>query len=208
MSFVNLTGRKISFTIVYCGPDGAGRRTTVERLRSLLPENQTGLLSRYPTVDGPGVSVFEYQTIEPGVMRGFTTTFTVSSLPNEPRYDATRRFLLRAADGIVFVGDSQWVHMLDNEQAMGQLRSALQSASRSLETIPLVLQLNKRDLPEVAPKEYMDYLLNRGQSRAAVVETVALDGNGVLEAFDCLREQLACEIGLCETAQTDPGTAV
>lgn len=101
-------------------------------------------------------------------------------------YNQTRRLVLAGADGIVFVADSQWDCMENNADSFQNLQENLKTHSRTLDTIPYLLQFNKRDLASVAPVEYMDFLLNRLKTRVQFFETMATHGIGVAETLNTI----------------------
>jgi len=99
-------------------------------------------------------------------------------------YNETRKLVLRHVDGIVFVADSQWEKMAENADSFRNMQENLVENGLNLERIPYVLQFNKRDLPNVAPVHYMDFLLNRGPRRVPVFESIAIECRGVFEALN------------------------
>jgi hypothetical protein len=101
-------------------------------------------------------------------------------------YNETRRLLLAGADGIVFVADSQWDQMESNAESLRNLEENLKTHGLSLDRLPRVLQFNKRDLADVAPLHYMNYLLNQGANRVPSVDSVATRGVGVFRTLNLI----------------------
>jgi signal recognition particle receptor subunit beta len=99
-------------------------------------------------------------------------------------YNATRKLVLRGVDGIVFVCDSQWSKMKENVESFRNMEDNLRSYGYDLDSIPYVLQYNKRDLPSIAPAEYLDWLLNLGA--VPTFSSCALDGHGVFDTLDAV----------------------
>jgi signal recognition particle receptor subunit beta len=96
----------------------------------------------------------------------------------------TRKLVLRGVDGIVFVADSQWDRLPDNVESFKNLEENLREYDYDLDELPYVIQYNKRDLPNVAPIEYLDFLLNRRPRRVPCFEAVAVDGAGVFDTLN------------------------
>src|SRR5256886_6646407 len=103
---------------------------------------------------------FDFLPIEAVAIKGFKTKFQLYTVPGQVIYNSARQLVLRGVDGIVFVADSQYEKMPENVESFQNLMDNLQSQKLNLAEIPYVLQYNKRDLPNAAPFEYMDYLLN------------------------------------------------
>jgi hypothetical protein len=96
----------------------------------------------------------------------------------------TRRLVLRGVDGIVFVADSQWDRLHENVESFRNLEENLKEYGYRLDEIPYVIQYNKRDLPNVAPVEYLEYMLNRRSRRVPYFESVAVEGKGVFDTLN------------------------
>ena len=109
-------------------------------------------------------------------------------MPGQVYYNMTRKLVLRGVDGIVFVADSQWDRLRENVESFRNLEENLKEYGYNLDEIPYVIQYNKRDLPNVAPVEYLEYLLNRRGRRVPYFESVAVEGKGV---FDTLNTRVA-----------------
>src|SRR5437868_3542506 len=103
---------------------------------------------------------FDFLPIEAMSIKGFKTKFQLYTVPGQVIYNTTRQLVLRGVDGIVFVADSQYDKMPENVEAFANLEENLKTLKLNLPDIPYVLQYNKRDLPNVAPVEYMEFLLN------------------------------------------------
>lgn len=127
---------------------------------------------------------FDYLPIEVADINGYRLKFGLYTVPGQVLYNATRKLVLRGADGIVFVADSQWDLMDENVDSLENLQQNLTEYNVNLDDIPYVLQLNKRDMPDVAPRWYMNHVLNPGG--VPVVEAVAPEGKGVNETLYCL----------------------
>src|SRR3989475_8292186 len=126
---------------------------------------------------------FDFLPLDLGTVRGFKTRLPLSPGPGKLSYGASRKLILKGADGVVFVADSQEERMDANLETLENLREHLKEHSLNFGTIPYVLQLNKRDLPNILPPEELKkHLQAKGEP---IVEAVAVTGQG---GFDTLKE--------------------
>ena len=126
---------------------------------------------------------FDFLPIDLGTVRGFKTRIHLYTVPGQVFYEASRKLILKGADGVVFVADSQEERLDANLETLDNLREHLKEHKLDFSTIPYVLQLNKRDLPNVLPVEELKKQLSVKAEPA--VEAVAVTGEGV---FDTLKE--------------------
>ena len=126
---------------------------------------------------------FDFLPIDLGTVRGFKTRIHLYTVPGQVFYEASRKLILKGADGVVFVADSQEERLDANLETLDNLREHLKEHKLDFNTIPYVLQLNKRDLPGILPVEELSkHLQVKGEP---VSEGVAVTGQGV---FETLRE--------------------
>ena len=105
-------------------------------------------------------------------------------MPGQSIYNTTRQLVLKGVDAIVFVVDSHWDRMADNVESFGNLQENLIENHLSLLQIPYVLQYNKRDIPNAAPINYLEFTFNNRANRAIAFEASAAEGDGVLETLN------------------------
>jgi mutual gliding-motility protein MglA len=181
MSLVNYSTREITSKIVYYGPGRSGKTTNLQYIHTQVPEDRRGRMVSLAT-ETDRTLFFDFLPLDLGTISGFQTRFQLYTVPGQVYYDATRKLVLQGADGVVFVADSQRVQRDDNIESFRNLQVNLLEQGVDPRTIPIVLQYNKRDLPDVLSIEEMDDLLNyRDLPR---YEAEALAGTGV---FDTLR---------------------
>jgi len=126
---------------------------------------------------------FDFLPLELGKIGEYKVRFHLYTVPGQVFYDASRKLILKGADGVVFVADSQEERLDANLETLENLREHLKEHKLEFATIPYVLQLNKRDLPGVLPVEELAKQLQvKGEP---VMEAVAITGQGV---FETLRE--------------------
>lgn len=180
MSFVNYNSKEINCKIVYFGPAMSGKTTNLQYIYSQThPEGKGKMISLQ--TDTERTLFFDFLPLALGTLRGFKIRFHLYSVPGQSYYDASRKLILRGVDGIVFVSDSSVTRMEANLESFATLRENLEEQGYEIESIPLVFQYNKRDLPNVCPFPEMEKVLNpRG---LPAFEAVASNGMGVLETL-------------------------
>jgi signal recognition particle receptor subunit beta len=135
---------------------------------------------------------FDFLPLDLGTVRGFKTRFHLYTVPGQVFYDASRKLILRGVDGVVFVADSQEDRMDANIEALDNLNDNLKEHGYDFNKIPYVLQLNKRDLPNILPVDDLKKeLVKKGES---VFEAVAYSGVGVFETLKEVARQVLVEL--------------
>ena len=124
---------------------------------------------------------FDFLPLEVGEIRGFQTRFHLYTVPGQVIYDASRKLILKGLDGVVFVVDSQADRLEENIASMKNLEKNLEQQGYNIKEIPLVIQYNKRDLPNSMPIAELRRHVNK--HNAPEVEAVAFEGKGVLDSF-------------------------
>lgn len=183
MASVNYALKEISCKIVYYGPGMCGKTTNLQHIHQHTSAERRGNLVSLAT-PGERTLFFDFLPLEAPSLHGFETKFQVYTVPGQVMYNSTRKLVLRAVDGIIFVADSQWEKMRENVESFRNMEENLTSHSLSTETTPYVMQYNKRDLGDVVPLRLMQYALNpRG---VPYFEAAAIDGTGVFESLNAI----------------------
>jgi len=185
MSFANFEKREINFKIVYYGPPLSGKTTNLEYLHRVMPADVKGQMTILSTQQDRTL-YFDFLPLRSNAIKGFVSRFQLYTVPGQPVYNQTRRIVLTGVDGLVFVADSRWSEMERNAESFANLQENLATYKRLLCDIPYVLQFNKRDLPDIAPPEYMDFMLNRMDEKAEFHPSVASEGRGVIETLNVI----------------------
>ncbi len=180
MTFINYASREINCKIVYYGPGLCGKTTNLQYIYEKTNPNAKGKLISLAT-ETDRTLFFDFLPLELGTVRGCKTRFHLDTVSGQVFYDASRKLILKGVDGVIFVADSQVERMDANVEAIENLDANLKAQGYDLLAIPYVLQLNKRDLPNIAPKEEMIVALNRKQE--PVFEACAATGQGVFETL-------------------------
>src|SRR5262245_58089747 len=187
MASVNPLSRELVFKIVYYGPGLGGKTTTLERLHATTrPEHRGKLVSLATPVDR--TLYFDYLPLRLPPIRGMNVRLQLFTVPGQVYFNATRKLVLTGADGVVFVSDSQSARADANVDSVENLQENLVAQGRSIDSIPLVFQHNKRDLTDLLSMEELDRLLNpRG---VPSIPSSARAGEGVHEALEKITEEV------------------
>ncbi len=180
MSFINYNAKEIHCKIVYYGPSLGGKTTNIQWVYQTLASDQKSKLVALNT-EIERTLFFDFLPLEVGEIRGFQTRFHLYTVPGQVIYDASRKLILKGLDGVVFVVDSQADRLEENLASMKNLEKNLEQQGYNIKEIPLLIQYNKRDLPNSLPMAELRRHLNR--HNAQEVEAVAFEGKGVLESF-------------------------
>ncbi len=195
MSVINHADKVINFKLVYYGPGVAGKTANLQFIHRALPGPHKGNMISLATGDDRTI-FFDFLPVSAVTVRGFVTKFQLYTVPGQVYYNMTRRLVLRGVDGVVFVADSQWERLPENVESLRNLEDNLREYHYDIDEIPYVIQYNKRDLGNVAPVEYLEYLLNRRTRRVPAFEAVATEGRGVFDTLNTVsRMVLANEFG-------------
>jgi mutual gliding-motility protein MglA len=180
MTFINYASREINCKIVYYGPGLCGKTTNLQYIFDKTNPAAKGKLISLAT-ETDRTLFFDFLPLELGTVRGFKTRFHLYTVPGQVFYDASRKLILKGVDGVIFVADSQVERMDANAEAIDNLDANLKTQGYDLMQIPYVLQLNKRDLPNVASVDEMKRLLTK--KNEPTFEAVAAKGPGVFETL-------------------------
>lgn len=180
MAVINVARREIEVKVVYYGPAFSGKTTNVEILYRIVPATQRGELHSLRTAQDRTL-FFDYVPVELGEIAGFKARYKLFTVPGQVYYKETRRVVLQGADAVVFVADSSPDRAQANLDALVDLEENLQAQNLDLASIPLVLQLNKRDVADALAADAMAADLN--PFGVPVVEAIASEGRGVLETL-------------------------
>lgn len=183
MALVNYAKKEIQFKIVYYGCGLCGKTTNLQLIHERAPSKSKGNLTSLATSQDRTL-FFDFLPLQTSAIEGFVTKFQMYTVPGQVKYNSTRRLVLRNCDGVVFCVDSQFEKMAENTESLENLRENLKLQKDELNEMPYVIQYNKRDLLNVAPQEYIDYLLNNGSSKIPTFMASAKTGEGVLETLN------------------------
>ncbi len=187
MSFINYNAKEIHCKVVYYGPSLGGKTTNVQWVYQKTANDQNTKLVAVNT-DVERTLFFDFLPLNVGDIRGFKTRFHLYSVPGQVVYDASRKLILKGLDGVIFVADSQVERMDENLEALKNLEKNLEQQGYDIREIPLVMQYNKRDLPNAASLAEMRSALNF--YNAPEVEGCASEGKGVFESLKIVSKSI------------------
>ncbi|MDQ3754881.1 MAG: GTPase domain-containing protein [Acidobacteriota bacterium] len=191
MTFINYASREINCKIVYYGPGLCGKTTNLQHIYDSTAPGAKGKLISLAT-ETDRTLFFDFMPLDLGTVRGFKTRFHLYTVPGQVFYDASRKLILKGVDGVVFVADSQEERMDANIESLYNLDENLKANGYDLQKIPYVLQLNKRDLPNVVPVEDLVGELRRKDE--IVHEAVASTGVGVFDTLKSVAKLVLTEL--------------
>jgi mutual gliding-motility protein MglA len=180
MVFFNYSTMQMAAKIVYYGPGLCGKTTNLQHIYGRTSSDSRGEMVSLET-ETDRTLFFDLLPIDVGSIAGFNTRIQLYTVPGQVFYNTTRKLVLKGVDGVVFVADSQKAMVRANQDSFDNLKENLEEMGLSVEDIPLVLQYNKRDLPDILTVDELDEALNpRGWP---TYEASALHGHGVFETL-------------------------
>ncbi len=194
MSFINYAQREIILKIVYYGPGLCGKTTNIKFIYSGTKADARGKLISLETKQERTL-FFDFLPLALPAIRGFKTRLHLYSVPGQLFYSASRKLIMKGADGVIFVADSQRARKEANIISMDDLKENLETYGYDIEKIPFVIQYNKRDLPTAMPMEELRADLN-ADSRYQDFEAcaVAPDGPGVFDTLKAVVKMILMEL--------------
>lgn len=180
MASINYAAREISVKVVYYGPGLSGKTTNLQVIhRKVPPEYKSDMVSLATETDR--TLFFDFLPLDLGKIKGFATKFQLYTVPGQVYYNATRKLVLRGVDGIVFVADSAPDKMQENIESFQNLEENLAEYGYKRENIPIIIQYNKRDLPNAMAVEELQRIVNK--YNLPWTEAVANKGKGVFDSL-------------------------
>jgi len=183
MALVNYAKKEIQFKIVYYGCGLCGKTTNLQIIHEQVSSKAKGNLTSLATSQDRTL-FFDFLPLSAIAITGFTTKFQMYTVPGQVKYNSTRRLVLRNCDGVVFCLDSQWEKIEENVESWKNLEENLEAQRTPIGEMPYIIQYNKQDLPNVAPREYLDFLMNNGDKAVPVYVASAINGVGVMESLN------------------------
>jgi len=209
MPVFNYPGKEVNIKIVYYGPGLSGKTTNIQYIHeNIKPEVKGKLVSLATQTDR--TLFFDFLPMELGTLGGYKIRLHLYTVPGQVHYNATRKLVLKGVDGVVLVADSQKAMKEANLESLGNLEKNLQSYGKDLESLPHLIQGNKRDLDDLLSIDELNSLLNRYD--APFMEAVGTQGIGVLESLReilklvmrSMKDQFPLEEPVAESETTAP----
>lgn len=188
MASIDIRNHRIDAKIVYYGPAQSGKTTNLINVHSRLPRESRGPMRSIDTVDERTL-FFDLMPIQEIEVGGWTIRFHLYTVPGQEDYVRTRRAILGGADGVVFVADADPAKQGENAQSMSELHQHLEHYGKDAGSMPMVLQVNKTDLPNAHPVAVVADPLNL--HAWPVVQAMAIRGIGVSETLSTIAKAVA-----------------
>jgi mutual gliding-motility protein MglA len=191
MSFVNYHTKEINCKIVYYGPGLGGKTTNIQHIYQKTNSQNKGQMITLNT-ENERTLFFDFLPLDLGEIRGFKTRFHLYTVPGQVFYEASRKLILRGVDGLVFVADSQVERMDANLESLAGLEKNLADQGYDISKVPIVMQWNKRDLPNIVSVEDLQHQLNKRKNPS--FEAIASQGQGVFETLKMISKSVLLNI--------------
>ncbi len=188
---INFAQKEIQCKIVYYGPGMSGKTTNLELVHGKVPEDNRGELTSIATT-GERTLYFDYMPLDLGQIAGIQTKFQLYTVPGQIYYKSTRRLVLQGVDGIVFVADSQASKLKENQESFEDLEENLKEMGKTLADVPIIVQYNKRDLPDAMSIEELEEKVN--PHGFPYIEAIATSGEGVFPTLKQLSQKVLEEV--------------
>jgi signal recognition particle receptor subunit beta len=181
MALINVAAKEIHCKLVYYGPGLSGKTTNLKYIFTAVPTGSRGDLLSIDT-EMERTLFFDFLPLDLGRVHGYQVRFHIYTVPGQVLYERTRVAVLNGADGVVFVADSQKSKLGENVRSLQELARNLTQQGKRFLDYPIVIQYNKRDMPDALPLPILEKYLN--SMGFPSYEGVASTGVGV---FDTLR---------------------
>src|SRR5207245_10892076 len=189
----NVAERTIKAKVVYYGPAQSGKTTNLEHIHRLTdPAGNNRLISLNTAQDR--TLFFDLLPFSLGAISGYDFKVQLYTVPGQVQYNATRRVVLAGADAVVFVADSRRSALKENVAAFENMKVNLLANRLVPEKVPLTLQYNKQDLPDLCSEAELNKALNPWGRQ--VFTAVAAEGRGVVETFIAVVQELLQSIAV------------
>ena len=180
MSLINMAKREINCKIVYYGIGLCGKTTNLHYIHQAVNPHDVGEMVSIDT-ETERTLYFDLLPLELGRVNGFNIRFQLYTVPGQILYQQTRISVLKGADCVIFVADSQASKLQENIECWNELQDQLRRMNKDTSNFPLVMQWNKRDLQDTLPASVLAKYLN--PYRVPSFEAVAVTGKGVIESL-------------------------
>lgn len=199
---INFARKEINCKLVYYGPGMSGKTTNLEMVHKRTPDGNRGDLTSIST-DGDRTLFFDFMPLDLGEIAGMKTKFHLYTVPGQVYYNSTRKLVLNGADGVIFVADSSRSKLAENRESLDNLRENLAEMGKDFTKFPVVLQWNKRDMPDAMTVEELQQELN--PLNFPTFEAIASKGEGVFQTLKALSAKVLQSINSTERAGLGSG---
>jgi mutual gliding-motility protein MglA len=189
--FINWALGELNLKIVYYGAALSGKTSNLQYIHARTPPNLRGRLISLKTQQERTL-LFDFLQLEMGKVNNLKPKFKLYTVPGQVYYAASRRLILQGTDGVVFVVDSQAGRMGENQEAWYTMEQHLIELGHDISTFPIIVQLNKRDLPHVTSAAEIRRQL--GIQGRPCFEASALKGHGVFDTLKAIMNGVVSQV--------------
>lgn len=191
MSFLNYSTKEINFKIVYYGPGLSGKTTNIKTIYNKVKSGNKGKLVSLAT-ETERTLFFDFFPLDLGTVKGYKVKFHLYTVPGQIYYSSSRKLIMKGVDGVIFVADSQRERFEANIESLQDMFDNLKEYNIDFATLPYVLQLNKRDLPNITPANEM--IASLRQKDEPVMEAISIRGEGVIETLKSISKLIMVNV--------------
>jgi hypothetical protein len=191
LAFLNYSTKEINFKVVYYGPGLSGKTVNLKCIYDKTKEDNKGKLVTLAT-EMDRTIFFDFFPLKLGKIKGFDVKFHLYTVSGQIYYTSTRKLVMKGVDGVIFVADSQKDRFDANVEMIYDMMDQLKNYNISFNTLPYVLQLNKRDMPDIVPVSQMIRHLRKKDE--PVIEAIAIQGEGVIETLKTISRLIMTNI--------------
>ncbi|NTV62270.1 MAG: GTPase domain-containing protein [Oscillochloris sp.] len=189
--FINWALGELNLKIVYYGAALSGKTTNLQSIHARTPANLRGRLISLKTQQERTL-LFDFLQLEMGKVNNLKPKFKLYTVPGQVYYAASRRLILQGTDGIVFVADSQAGRAAENQESWYTMEQHLIELGHDVSSFPIIVQLNKRDLPHIVSASELRRQLDT--QRRPCFEASALRGQGVFETLKAAMNAVVAQV--------------
>lgn len=193
MTFINYSSREINCKVVYYGPGLCGKTTNLQYVYENINAEAKGKMISLAT-ETERTLFFDFLPLALGKIEGFKTRLHLYTVPGQIFYNASRKLIIKGVDGIVFVADSQESRLDANVESYENLQENLSEIGHTPQSIPFVVQYNKRDLPNIVSPEEIREEMGIQPGEFPEFEAVATEGKGVFETLKAISKLILTEL--------------
>jgi signal recognition particle receptor subunit beta len=176
---------------VYYGPGLSGKTTNIKHIYNKIKKDNKGKMVSLAT-ETERTLFFDFFPLDLGTIKGYKVKFHLYTVPGQIYYSSSRKLILKGVDGLVFVADSQRERFEANIESLADMLENLVEYKLDFNSLPFVLQLNKRDLPNVTPVDEMIAALRK--KNEPVLEAVSMKGDGVIETLKSISKLVMIDV--------------
>ncbi len=191
MAFLNYSTREINFKVVYYGPGLSGKTTNIKAIYDKVKADKRGKFASLAT-ETERTLFFDFFPLDLGTIKTYKVKLHLYTVPGQIYYYSSRKLIMKGVDGVIFVADSMVERFEANTESLFDMLENLEDYHIDFETLPYVLQLNKRDLPNITPaNEMISAFRRRGEP---VIEAISIWGEGVVETLRAISKLIMIDV--------------